>query len=190
MYRNGDAGVYVQDSAGNEVIDNIAHQESDGGVVLNGAPTTRSSAATTCASTPTASRRPTPTACVLEGNDGSDSLAGRLRHRQRPQHRGLNNVANRTGGTGISLEGGVFDADGYPIGPATIEGNTANENFDDGISVAAGGHACGPTRPQQCRLRHQLRRAERRRWHDAAARSSPISSTGPAATAAPNSASS
>ena len=35
MYRNGDAGVYIQDSARNVVIGNTAHQESDGGVVLS-----------------------------------------------------------------------------------------------------------------------------------------------------------
>ena len=37
MYRNGDAGVFIQDSDRNQVIGNIAHQESDGGVVLNNA---------------------------------------------------------------------------------------------------------------------------------------------------------
>ena len=62
MYRNGDAGVYVQDSAGNEILDNVAaprirwwrraqRRRRNGG-----------RATTTCASTPTGSSRPTPTA--------------------------------------------------------------------------------------------------------------------------------
>ena len=61
MYRNGDAGVFIQDSERNEVIGNIAHQESDGGVVLSNAQRHRRHATTTCASTRTASRRPTRT---------------------------------------------------------------------------------------------------------------------------------
>ncbi|HEV2951845.1 MAG TPA: right-handed parallel beta-helix repeat-containing protein, partial [Actinomycetota bacterium] len=37
MWNNGDAGVYIQDSENNQVINNVAHQESDGGIVINGA---------------------------------------------------------------------------------------------------------------------------------------------------------
>ena len=37
MYRNGDAGVIAYDSDGTKVIDIVAHQESDGGVVLSNA---------------------------------------------------------------------------------------------------------------------------------------------------------
>ena len=52
----------------------------------------------------------------------------------------LDNTANSTGGAGISMEGGAFDANGLPVGGALIEGNTANENAETGISVADGGH--------------------------------------------------
>ena len=37
MWNNGDAGVYIQDSEHNKVCNNMAHQESDGGVVINSA---------------------------------------------------------------------------------------------------------------------------------------------------------
>jgi parallel beta-helix repeat protein len=51
------------------------------------------------------------------------------------------NVANLTGGTGISLEGALFDSLGVPIGTGIVEGNTANENLGAGIGVADGaGH--------------------------------------------------
>ena len=56
-----------------------------------------------------------------------------------------NNVANLTGGAGISIESGLFDTNGLPVGGALIEGNTANENAETGIAVADGGHRSGTT---------------------------------------------
>ena len=47
-----------------------------------------------------------------------------------------NNVANLSGGSGISLEGGAFDSLGVAHGGALIADNTANQNSEDGISVA------------------------------------------------------
>ena len=51
-----------------------------------------------------------------------------------------NNTANLNGGPGISIEGAVFDSLGVAVGGALIEGNTANENAESGISMATGRH--------------------------------------------------
>ena len=85
MYRNGDAGVYIQDSARNQVIDNIAHQESDGGVVLNDADDTVIRG-NDLRFNPNGVETADSNDLVIEDNDGSDSHAGRLRDRQRREH--------------------------------------------------------------------------------------------------------
>ena len=141
MYRNGDAGVYVQDSAGNQIVGNTP------------APGVRRRRR---AQRRRRHRHPRQRPAVQPQRH-------RVRRLRRPADRGQRrqrlvqqagfalgnghdivvrgNTANRTGSSGISLEGGEFAPDGVtPIGPALVEGNTANENLDDGISVAAGGH--------------------------------------------------
>ena len=51
-----------------------------------------------------------------------------------------NNVANLTGGAGIAIEGGASTRTAARSAAPLIEGNTANENAETGISVADGGH--------------------------------------------------
>jgi parallel beta-helix repeat protein len=139
LYRNGDAGVIIQDSDRNQVINVIAHQGSDGGVVVNNGNGTviRDS---DLRFNPSGVEASNSNNLLIEGNDASDSLQTGLEIGNGVGIRILDNVANRTGGAGIGMEGGAFDELGNAVGGALIEGNTANENLESGISVADGGH--------------------------------------------------
>jgi CSLREA domain-containing protein len=139
MTRNGDAGVVIADSDGNQVIGILAHQQSDGGVVLNNAHNTvvRDS---DLRFNPSGVDASNANNLLVENNDASDALQAGFGLGSGLNMRILNNVANRTGGAGISMEGAEFDALGNPVGGALIEGNTTNENGQDGITVADGGH--------------------------------------------------
>lgn len=139
MTRNGDAGVIIQDSDRNQVIGIVAHQQSDGGVVLGNAHNTvvRDS---DLRFNPSGVEATNTNNLLIENNDGSNSLQAGFGIGNGLNIRVLNNVANSTGGAGISLEGGAFDANGNAVGGALIAGNTTNENLADGITVAEGGH--------------------------------------------------
>jgi CSLREA domain-containing protein len=138
-YRNGDAGVIVDDSDRN-VIDGItSHQQSDGGVVLNHAHETvvRDS---DLRFNPSGLEAGATNNLLVAGNDASDSLQIGLELGEGVNIRVLDNTVERAGGGGISMEGATFDALGVPIGGALIRGNTVNQNDGDGLSVADGGH--------------------------------------------------
>ncbi len=140
MYRNGDAGVYIQDSDWNEVINNLAHQESDGGVVLSNADNTKV-IGNDLQYNPNGIETADSNNLLIEGNDGSNSSQDGFAIGNGVNLVVRNNIANLTGGTGISLEGAAFDALGIPVGTAVVEGNTANENDGAGIAIADGaGH--------------------------------------------------
>ena len=139
MWNNGDAGIYIQDSEHNQVINNIAHQESDGGVVINGAHGT------------VIRQRPALQPqrhrdLRLERHPGHRKrrlrlAGGRLRDRQRPQHRRQRQHREPHRRRRHRRRGCGFDTLGLPIGTAVIQGNTTNENLADGIEVADGaGH--------------------------------------------------
>ena len=140
MWNNGDAGVYIQDSEHNQVCNNMAHQESDGGVVINSAHGTQI-IDNDLRFNPNGIETSDSNDIEVIGNDASDSQADGF-----AIGNGINivvrdNVANRTGGVGIGLEGATFDALGLPIGTAVVQGNTTNENLADGIEIADGaGH--------------------------------------------------
>ena len=139
LYRNGDAGVAILDSDRNVVDGVTAHQESDGGVTLNNAhhSVVRDS---DLRFNPSGVESSGSNHVVIEGNDASDSRQTGLEIGNGVGIRVAGNVANRSGGDGISLESGVFDGLGTPVGGAVIEDNTANENGGNGIVVADGGH--------------------------------------------------
>ena len=140
MYRNGDAGVIVHDSDGTKIINIVAHQESDGGVVLNNANNTLVKDSD-LRFNPSGVEHNNSNDVTIEGNNGSDSLQTGFEIGNGLNIKVLNNVANRTGGAGIGVEGGAFDPLTLgPIGGALIQGNTTNENGESGISVADGGH--------------------------------------------------
>ena len=103
MFRNGDAGVYVQDSERNEIIGNLAHQESDGGVVLSTANRTvvRDN---DLRYNPNGIETADSNDLVIEGNDASHSQADGFAIGNGVNLVVRNNVANLTGGIGISLE--------------------------------------------------------------------------------------
>src|SRR5688500_15409201 len=139
MVRNGDAGVYIQDSAGTRVIDNLAHGSSDGGVVINQGNNT-TVIGNDVQYNPNGVDSSNSNNVRIEDNDASHTLQTGFELGNGANYVVRNNVANLTGGAGISLEGGLFDANGRPVGGALIEGNTTNQNTENGISVADGGH--------------------------------------------------
>ena len=140
MYRNGDAGIYVQDSERNVIVDNLAHQESDGGVVLSTANGTVVRG-NDLRYNPNGIETADSNNLVIEDNNGSFTSQDGFAIGNGVNLVVRNNVANMTGGVGISVEGAVFNDLGVPIGTAIIEGNTANENREAGIGVADGaGH--------------------------------------------------
>jgi CSLREA domain-containing protein len=139
MYRNGDAGVIIIDSDRTRVSDVTSHQQSDGGVVVsNGHDTVVEDSDLQW--NPSGVESSNSNDLLLSGNDASHSLQAGFEVGSGVGIRILDNTANHTGGAGISLESGVFDANGNPVGGALIEGNTTNENAESGVSVADGGH--------------------------------------------------
>ena len=139
LVRNGDAGVIVQDSDRIEVDGVLAHQQSDGGVVLS-----NSSNSTVKNSelgyNPSGVDASGTNNLVVENNDVSHSLQAGIELGDGVNMVIRNNIANHNGGSGISMEGAAFDANGVAVGGALIEGNTAHENAESGISVATGRH--------------------------------------------------
>ena len=142
MYRNGDAGVIILDSDRNQVIDIVAHQQSDGGVVLNNAHDTEVRDSD-LRFNPSGVEASGTNDLLIENNDGSDSLQAGFEIGNGVNIQIIGNTANRTGGSGISMEGAAFDVNGFAVGGALIENNTTNDNAEDGISVASGGHRLG-----------------------------------------------
>lgn len=139
LYRNGDAGIIVHDSHGSQIIDNISHQQSDGGVVLSNANDTLVRG-NDLRYNPSGIEAGDAHDLILENNNGSESLQAGFELGNSLNMVIRNNVANQTGGSGISIESAEFDANGNAIGGALIEGNTTNENRESGINVADGGH--------------------------------------------------
>ena len=139
MVRNGDAGVYIQDSEGTQVIDNLAHGSSDGGVVVNQGNDTVVRG-NDVRFNPNGVDSGESNNLVVEDNDASHSLQTGFELGNGANMIVRNNVANLTGGAGIAIESGIFDTNGLPVGGALIEGNTTNENAETGIAVADGGH--------------------------------------------------
>lgn len=139
MIRNGDAGVIIEDSDRTQVIGIVAHGQSDSGVSLSNSQDSvvRDSDLRFNPSGVSASNTNN---LVVENNNASDSLQSGFEFGGGLNIRIVNNIANSTGGSGISLESGAFDALGNAIGGALIEGNTTNENLGDGITAAEGGH--------------------------------------------------
>ncbi|HEV2950733.1 MAG TPA: right-handed parallel beta-helix repeat-containing protein, partial [Actinomycetota bacterium] len=120
------------------VINNVAHQESDGGIVINGASGTIIKG-NDLRFNPNGIETADSNDILVQGNDGSQSQQDGF-----AIGNGINvvirdNIANRTGGVGIGFEGAAFDANGLPVGTAVIAGNTANENLAEGIEIVDGG---------------------------------------------------
>jgi parallel beta-helix repeat protein len=138
-FRNGDAGVIVNDSERNRVLGITSHQQSDGGVVLGNAPDTEVRDSD-LRFNPSGVEASNSNGLLIEGNDASDSLQTGFEVGNGVGIRILDNVAHRSGGAGIGMEGGAFDAFGLPVGGALIEGNRTNQNGESGILVADGGH--------------------------------------------------
>ena len=140
MYRNGDAGVIVYDSTGTTMSGITAHQESDGGVVLTNAHGSKI-LDSDLRFNPSGVEHNDSNDVLIQGNDASDSLATGIEVGNGLNILVINNLANRTGGSGIGVEGAAFDpVTGAVLGGAIIEGNTTNENGEAGISVTEGGH--------------------------------------------------
>jgi parallel beta-helix repeat protein len=139
MVRNGDAGVIIGDSERNRVVGITAHQESDGGVVLNNAHDTHI-LSNDLRFNPSGVDVGGSNNVLVIDNDTSDSLQAGIALGNSLNAFIANNLSNRSGGAGISIESAEFDLNGNPIGAATIQDNTANENGENGISVSDGGH--------------------------------------------------
>jgi CSLREA domain-containing protein len=139
MQRNGDAGVVIADSDRNQVIGILAHGQSDAGVGLSNAhdSVVRDS---DLRFNPSGVNASNTNNLLIENNNASYSLQAGFGLGNGLNMQIINNIANTTGGAGISLEGGAFDALGNPVGGALIEGNTTNENGSDGMSITTAGH--------------------------------------------------
>jgi parallel beta-helix repeat protein len=139
LVRNGDAGVIVEDSDRAYVTGVLAHGQSDGGIGLS-----NSSGSFVIGNdvrhNPSGVDASNTNGLRVEGNDASDSLQSGIELGNGIGMVVRNNTANRSGGSGISLEGAAFDALGAAVGGALVEGNTTNENAENGLTVADGGH--------------------------------------------------
>jgi parallel beta-helix repeat protein len=135
LVRNGDAGVIAEDSDRIEIDGVLSHGQSDGGVVI-GNSTGSTVKNSDLRYNPTGIDASNTNGLVVAGNDASNSLQAGLELGNGLGMQVTNNVANRTGGSGISLEGGAFDSLGVAHGGSLIADNTTNENAEAGISVA------------------------------------------------------
>jgi hypothetical protein len=138
-FRNGDAGVIVNDSDKNKVLDITSHQQSDGGVVLNRANDTEVSGSD-LRFNPSGVEASDSNHLVIAENDASDSLQTGLEIGNGVGIRIVDNVVHRAGGAGIGMEGATFNDLGVPVGGAVIARNRTDQNGESGIIVADGGH--------------------------------------------------
>jgi parallel beta-helix repeat protein len=139
LVRNGDAGVIVENSDKAEIDGVVSHQQSDGGIVINNS-SDSSVKNGDLRYNPSGVSASNTNGLVVSGNDVSDSLQAGIELGNGIGMKVLDNKANLTGGSGISVEGAAVDANGAAVGGALIEGNTANQNAQDGFSLAAGKH--------------------------------------------------
>ncbi len=77
---------------------------------------------------------------VIRSNDARQTQADGISLESSARNLVVGNLTNHTGGTGISVEGEVLDANGDPVDGNTIEDNEATGNLGDGISVGGAGH--------------------------------------------------
>ena len=129
--RNGDAGVFIQDSDRNVVIDNLAHRsrtaascstQGNDTVVIGQRPALQPERRRARQTRTTSSSRTTtaPTRCRTASRSATASTSSSEQHRQPDRrHRHLD-------------RGRGFDVLGRPVGGALIEGNTTNENDERG----------------------------------------------------------
>ena len=129
----------VQDSNAIEIDGVLAHQQSDGGVVLSNSHNSTVKNGQ-LGYNPSGVDASGTNNLVVEGNDVSHSLQAGIELGDGVNMVIRDNIANLNGGSGISFEGAAFDSLGVAVGGATIEGNTAHENAESGISVATGRH--------------------------------------------------
>ena len=138
MSKTGDSGVAVEDSEGNEIIDNVAHLTSGAGVVLNGAAHSdvigndvRFNPGGVAASDASDS--------VIRGNDANGTRATGIEVAGSLRTLIEDNEASGTFASGIVVEGEALDLEGEPLDSNVVRGNTTHGNLGDGI-VAAAGH--------------------------------------------------
>ncbi len=135
LLRNGDAGVIVQDADRIEIDGVLAQRQSDGGVVFSNSHGS-SVKNSDLSYNPAGVDAGNTNNLIVDGNDVSHSLQSGIELGEGVGMRITNNVANLTGGSGISVEAGTFDSLGVAVGGALIADNTANENAESGIAVA------------------------------------------------------
>ena len=139
LVRNGDAGVIVQDSDRIEIDGVLSHQQSDGGVVLSNS-SNSDRQEQRAGLQPVGRRRLGHEQLLVENNDVSHSLQAGIELGDGVGMIVRNNIASNNGGSGISIEGATFDANGVAVGGALVEGNVAHENAESGIAVATSRH--------------------------------------------------
>lgn len=138
VVRTSDSSITVDDSDDNVVVGNVAHQSGGAGISAGDAHRTVITG-NDARFNPGGIELSSADDSVVTGNDVSGSGADGIVVEGGTGIRVANNQANRTRGSGIAMEGDAVDALGNPVGNV-VEGNTANQNLADGITVAGGGH--------------------------------------------------
>ncbi|MBK8903182.1 MAG: right-handed parallel beta-helix repeat-containing protein [Anaerolineaceae bacterium] len=139
IFRTSDSGISVADSDQNEVINNVAHLTGGAGIAFSNAHDGVISG-NDVRFNPGGIGLAGSDGNLVENNDVSHSLAAGISIEGGLENIIRNNIANDTNATGISVEAEAVDTFGNPIPGNIIEGNAANNNLGDGISVSAGGH--------------------------------------------------
>ncbi len=138
--RTSDSGIGVGDSDSNDIVNNTVHLSGgaaislsnahDGSIVGNDARFNPGGLEIGGGSS----------GHLVEDNDVTGSQSSGITVEGGLGNEIRNNVANSTAATGIAVEAEALDPLGAPVPGNVIEGNTANGNLGDGISVSAGGH--------------------------------------------------
>jgi CSLREA domain-containing protein len=139
LSRNSDAGISVSNSDHTVMINNVSHLAGGAGVSFSNAHDGVISG-NDLRFNPGGIELSASNGNLVENNDLSYSSAGGLTLEGGLSNIIRNNIANDTNGAGISVDAEALDALGNPIPGNIVEGNTANNNMGNGISVSIGGH--------------------------------------------------
>jgi parallel beta-helix repeat protein/predicted outer membrane repeat protein len=139
LTRSSDSAISIDDSDGNEVIENKVYLAGGAGIGLGNA-NDNLVRDNDVRFNPGGIELAGSSGNQIERNNASFTGSTGISMEGGTNNVILNNIASNNNAAGISVEAETLDALGNPIGGTLIEGNEANNNLSDGISVGGSGH--------------------------------------------------
>jgi CSLREA domain-containing protein len=139
LIRSSDSAISLSDSDGNQVLDNTVYLAGGAGIGLGNA-NDNLVRGNDVRFNPGGIELAGSSGNQIEGNNASFTGSTGIGMEGGVNNVILNNLANNNSASGIAVEAETLDALGNPIGGSLIEGNQANNNLGDGISVGGSPH--------------------------------------------------